>query len=63
MSLLSSFIQNQLIKAIEDEFINHSADMQSVIINEVKNFVELGAAWVESKIKHQQASANQEQPK
>lgn len=63
MSLLSSFIQNQLIKAIEAEFINHSADMQAIIVNEVKSFIEQGAAWVESKINHQQPTANQEQPK
>lgn len=50
MSLLSSFIQNQLLKAIEAEFVNHSADIQNVIVGEVQAFASEAVAWVESKI-------------
>jgi hypothetical protein len=50
MSLLSSFISNQLIKAIENEFVNHSPEIQATIISEIQAFLAEGAAWVESKI-------------
>jgi hypothetical protein len=50
MSLLSTFISTQLIKAIEHEFMNHSQDIQKVIIEEVKNFLMEATQWVESKL-------------
>lgn len=63
MSLLSNFISTQLIQALEHEFVNHAPDVQSLIVTEIQNFLTQGAAWVESKINHQQAPSNQEQPK
>jgi hypothetical protein len=50
MSLLSSFISTQLIKALENEFINHSPEIQATIISEIQAFLAEGAAWVESKL-------------
>lgn len=50
MSLLSTFISTQLIKAVENEFINHSPEIQATIISEIQNFLAEGAAWVESKL-------------
>lgn len=50
MSLLSSFIQNQLLKAIESEFVAHEADMQKVIIGEVQAFAGQAVEWVNSKL-------------
>ena len=53
MSLLSSFIQNQLLKAIEAEFVAHESDMQSVIIGEVEAFAGKAMEWVNDKIQGQ----------
>ena len=50
MSLLSSFISTQLLKAIEHEFVNHEPEMQTVILNEVQAFVADAAAWINSKL-------------
>jgi hypothetical protein len=52
MSLLSSFIQNQLLKAIEAEFQAHSGEIQSLIVNEVKAFAGKATEWVNNKISH-----------
>jgi hypothetical protein len=57
MSLLSSFIQNQLLKAIEAEFVAHEADMQDVIVGEVEAFAGKAMEWVNEKIQ------GKEQPK
>jgi hypothetical protein len=59
MSLLSNFISNQLIKAIEHEFINHSADIQDTIIKEMENFLSLGAEWVKNKIENKVSNREQ----
>lgn len=50
MSLLSTFISTQLLKAIEHEFVNHEPEMQAVILNEVQAFVAEAAAWIDNKI-------------
>lgn len=50
MSLLSTFINAQLIKAIEAEFLNNSEEIQSAIVSEVQAFVSEATAWLESKI-------------
>ena len=50
MSLLSSFIQNQLLKAIEAEFRAHETQIQSVIVNEVKAFAGKAMEWVNDKV-------------
>lgn len=50
MSLLSTFISTQLIKALEHEFVNHEPEMQALILNEVQAFVSEAVAWVQSKM-------------
>ncbi len=50
MSLLSSFIQNQLIAALEAEFVAHSADLQAAFIKEVAALAKTVGVWVEGKI-------------
>lgn len=51
MSLLSSFIQNQLLKAIESEFVAHEPDIQSAIVSEVESFANQALQWVKNKTK------------
>jgi len=50
MSLLSSFIQNHLIKAIEAEFVTHAPEIQQAIVGEVQAFANEALQWVESKL-------------
>lgn len=50
MNWLSTFITSQLIKALEDEFMNNSPAIQEIIVEEVKKFLAEGTAWVENKI-------------
>ena len=50
MSLLSTFISTQLLKAIEHEFVNHEPEMQAVILNEVQAFVAEATAWIGNKL-------------
>ncbi len=50
MSLLSSFIRDHLIKAVENEFIAHVPDIQAVIIGEVKAFADEALEWVNEKL-------------
>ena len=50
MSLISSFIKNQFVKAIEDEFSAHSADLQTAFIGQVDAFANELASWVKSKV-------------
>jgi hypothetical protein len=50
MSLLSAFISTQLMKAIENEFVNHSPEIQSIIISEIQNLIAEGTAWIDSKL-------------
>lgn len=58
MSLLSSFIQNQLLKAIEAEFVAHAPDIQQTIVGEVQAFANDALQWVESKIDKQSKSGS-----
>jgi hypothetical protein len=53
MSLLSSFVQNQLLKAIETEFAAHAPDIQEAIVAEVQAFANQALQWVESKLNQQ----------
>ena len=50
MSLLSSFIKNQLVKALEDEFLSHSAELQQAFVNEVEAFAGEILSWIKEKI-------------
>ncbi len=57
MSLLSSFIQNQLVKALEAEFVAHSADLQTAFVSEVESFATEVLSWVKNKIEPTQPAA------
>jgi len=57
MSLLSSFIRNQLLKGIEDEFVSHLPEVQEKIIEEVGDFAQECAAWVKDKLGGNDASS------
>jgi hypothetical protein len=50
MSLLSSFITNQLIKSLESEFISHEPELKDAFVQEVATAVADVVAWVNSKI-------------
>jgi len=56
MSLLSSFIQNQLLKALEAEFVAHVPEMQQVIVGEVEAFANQALEWVKDKVQDKEAS-------
>ena len=56
MSLLSSFIQNQLLKALEAEFVAHAPEMQEVIVSEVESFANQAMDWVKDKLHAKEAS-------
>lgn len=53
MSLLSSFIQGQLLKAIEAEFVAHEPDMQQALVSEVAVFADDVMRWVSEKLQQQ----------
>ena len=50
MSLLSSFITNQLIKSIEDQFVAHEPEIQDAFVNEVAVAVNHVVSWVNDKL-------------
>lgn len=54
MSLLSSFITNQLIKSLESEFIAHEPELKDAFVNEVSVAVADVVAWVNSKLSSSQ---------
>ncbi len=50
MSLLSSFIRNQLLKAVEAEFADHLPEVQAVVVKEMQDFAAECTQWVEDKL-------------
>lgn len=50
MSLLSSFIINNIIKALEAEFLSHMPELQQAFLDEVSVLVKEISDWVESKL-------------
>jgi hypothetical protein len=50
MSLISSFIQTQLLKALEDQFVAHEGDLKDAFVAEVDAFAKEVLQWVESKV-------------
>jgi hypothetical protein len=50
MSLLSSFITNQLIKSLEHQFLAHEPELQEAFVNEVAEAVSDVVAWLNSKL-------------
>jgi len=53
MSLLSSFIRNQLLKAVEEEFQAHTPEMKAMVINEMQAFAAECTDWVAKKLDNQ----------
>jgi hypothetical protein len=50
MSLLSSFVTNQLIKSLEAQFLAHEPELQDAFVNEVAAAVNTIVTWVNEKI-------------
>lgn len=50
MSLLSSFIRNQLLKGLEEEFVSHESDIQEGILKQIEAFASECMEWVNSKL-------------
>jgi hypothetical protein len=50
MSLLSSFIQNQLLKALEAEFLTHTPDVQQFLAQEASQLANQMLQWAENKL-------------
>ena len=50
MTILSTFMQTQLLKAIEAEFLAHEPEIQAVILHEVTLFSQKAAQWVNTKL-------------
>jgi hypothetical protein len=52
MSLLSSFIKNQLIKSLEAEFVAHAPDLQALFVKELESFASEVLTWINEKLIH-----------
>lgn len=63
MSLISSFVTNQLLKALENEFVNHEQEIQDAIIAELALVADNVKNWVEQKLQHKAAQAAQPEQK
>lgn len=60
MSLLSSFIMNNIVKALEEQFLSHVPELQQAFLNEVSALVKVVSDWVESKMNVQGGASNEE---
>lgn len=50
MSLLSSFIAGHVVKALEQQFIEHEPEMQEAFLGEVHAFVNVVSGWIHEKL-------------
>lgn len=50
MSLLSSFIRNQLLKAVQEEIAQAAPQLKEVAIQELKDFANEIIKWTEDKV-------------
>jgi len=55
MSLISSLIISNLIKAVEEEFLKHEPEMQDKIIEEMQNLISEAMSWVRGKLEGKNA--------
>lgn len=60
MSLLSSFIVNHVVKALEAQFLSHVPELQQAFLNEVSSLVKVVSDWIESKINVEGAPSDEE---
>lgn len=50
MSLLSSFIRNQLLKAVEEQFTSHAPEVQALVLKEMQEFGGECIQWAQDKL-------------
>jgi hypothetical protein len=50
MSLLSTFVVNQLVKELEAEFASHEPELQQAFVNEITAAVASVMAWANEKL-------------
>ncbi len=50
MSLLSNFIVNHVVKALEHQFLSHVPELQKAFLDEVASLVKVVSDWIESKL-------------
>ncbi len=50
MSLLSTFIRNNLIKALEEELLSHSPELKDLALREVRELGQQVVEWAEKKL-------------
>lgn len=50
MSLISTFIRNNLIKALEEELISKSPELKDLALREVQELGQQVVQWAESKL-------------
>lgn len=50
MSLLSNFIRNNLLKALEEELIEMAPELQAVAVRELKELGQQVVEWAETKL-------------
>lgn len=50
MSLLSSFIRNNLLKALEEELQDHTPELKAIALRELKELGQQVVEWAESKL-------------
>lgn len=50
MSLLSSFIRNQLLKAVQEEIANAAPQLKELAIQELREFADEVIKWTETKV-------------
>lgn len=54
MSLLSTFVTNHVLTLLEQELLNHEADIQAAMLAEVKALADTITGWVNDKIEAKQ---------
>lgn len=55
MSLISSYIRNELLKQLQEEYNSHSDEIKEKAIEELQNFAEELMGWVKSKLTEKSA--------
>ena len=50
MSLLSSFVKNQLIPSLESSLESHAPEIQEAMLKELKLFIEHFGEWLKDKL-------------
>lgn len=56
MSLLLTFIENQFLKSLEEDFVKQEPAIQQAIVDEVNLLAQAALRWVENKLNPQKSS-------